>query len=81
MSLSDNKDFLKLRDFLLNCEKQKSKSNLFSSKDFVLKGGISANDSTDGVATLPGKEGTEVFTLKVDALLDSEGLGGKSRNH
>lgn len=60
---------------------ENSKSNLFSRKDLVLKAGVSSNDSTYGVDVIARKEGTEVFTLKADVLLDPEGLGGGSRNH
>ena len=74
-SLSDDKAFLKLRYFMLECEKTKSKSNFFSRKDLVLKAGVSANDSIDEVSRILGKKGILGLTLKVDTLLDAEGLG------
>ena len=36
----------------------------------------SAHYSTDGTDRILGKEGIAGFTLKVDNLFDSEGLGG-----
>ena len=74
MSLSDDKAFLKLRYFLLECEKINSKSNFFSGKHLVLKAGVSANYAIDGLAKITGKEGIEGFTLKSDSLLHVEGL-------
>ena len=59
MSLSDDKASLKLRDFLLECEKRNSKSNLFSRKDLVLKVGVSENHSIYEVVRIVGREGTE----------------------
>ena len=76
MSLLDDKDFLKLIDFLLECEKTNSKFNFFSRKYLALKTGVSANNSINGVARTVGKERIEGFTLKVDTLLDAKGLGG-----
>ena len=63
MILLDDKALLKLRDFLLECEKINSKSNFFSEKYLILKAGVSTNDSIDGVAKIAGKEGIEGFTL------------------
>ena len=54
MSLSDDNDFLKLRDFIFECEKTDSN---FSRKDLVLKVGFSENNSIDGVSRIVGKEG------------------------
>ena len=56
MSILDDKTFLKLRYFLFECEKNNSKSNLFSGKELVLKTGVSSNYSIDGVAIISGKE-------------------------
>ena len=55
MNLLDNKYFLKTRDFLLECEKINSKSDFFSRKDLVLKAGVSANHSIDGIARIVRK--------------------------
>ena len=75
MSLSDNKAFLILRNFLLDCEKINYKFNLFSRKDLVLKTDVSANDSIDGIARIVGKEGIVGFTLKEHASIDTESIG------
>ena len=66
---------MKLRDFLLECEKTISKFNLFSRKYLVSKTFFSGNDSIDGVARIVGKAGISGFTLKADALLHAEILG------
>ena len=73
--LSHDKALLKLRDWLLEHEKKKSKSNFFSGKYFVLKSSVSTNDSMNGVPRIVGKERIVDFTLKEDALLDAERLG------
>ena len=62
--ISDDKDFFKLIDFILEYEKTNSKSNFFNGKDLVLKEGIPVNYSIDRVARIVGKEGIEGFTLK-----------------
>ena len=76
-SLSDDKVFLKLRAFLLECERIDSRFNFFSGKYLVFKADVSTNDSIDRVARISGKEEIAGFTLKADTLLDTEGLGGE----
>ena len=75
MSLSDDNAFLKVRDFLLDCEKKNYKFNFFSRKESVFKVNVSANGSTYGVAIIVRKEVIKYFTSKADSLLDAEGLG------
>ena len=81
MKLSEDKNFLKVRDFLLECQKIVSKFNFFSRKYLTFKEGVSAHCSIDGVARIAGKEGTEGFTLKVHILSSLGGLGGRIRNY
>ena len=76
VKFSDDKAFLKVRYFLFECEKIVFKLNFFFFKVVV-----SAHDTIDGVSRIAGKEVMIGFTLKVDTLLDAEGLDGKSRNH
>ena len=54
-SLLDDKAFLKVIDFLLECEKIVSKFNFFSRKYLVFKAGVSEHDSRDAVARVAGK--------------------------
>ena len=68
MSLFGDKALLKLKDFLLECEKTNSKFDLFSGKYLVLKSGISVNDSTHGVARI-SKKGNRRFHFKSRYLL------------
>ena len=72
MNLSDNKTFLKVRNFLLECEKIVSKFNFFSRKDSVFKEGVSSHESIDMVDRIAVKEGIVGFTLKVNTVLSAE---------
>ena len=71
MSLLDDKAFLKVIDFILECEKIVSKFNFFSKKYLVLKEGISVHYSIDRVAIIVGKDGIKGFTLKTNILLNT----------
>ena len=53
--LSNDKAFLNVRNLLLEREKILSKLNFFSRKDLVLKAGVYAHYSIDGVARIVGK--------------------------
>ena len=53
------------------------RQNLNPTSFLVLKAGVSENYSTDGVARMSGKEGISGFTLKENALLDTEWLDGE----
>ena len=55
ISLLDDKALLKLKCFLLECEKTSSKSKLFSAKALVLNEVVSENDSIDEIARITVK--------------------------
>ena len=51
------------------------KFSFFSRKDLVFKVVVYAHDSIYGVTRILGKEGIVGFTLKVETLLNAEGIG------
>ena len=76
VNLLDDKSFLTVRSFFLECEKIAFKFNFFSRKYLVFKTGASSHDSIDGVARVAGRQGIAGFILKADTLLNAERLSG-----